>query len=90
MDRMSTAKLEERIVALETEVAELKRQLATQSGQRLTGWRTIVGTMPDDEITRRAEQFGREYRESFRPKPRKGKKKRARARHRSHEPAPAR
>jgi hypothetical protein len=88
MTIMSTAKLEARIDALEAEVAAMKVQLA-QGGTK-TGWQAIVGTFPDDELTRRAEQYGREYRESLQPKAKKARGKRVRARHRSPQPVATR
>jgi hypothetical protein len=80
---MSTAKLEQRIDALEAEVARLKEQLTAQASMSKTGWKAIVDTFPNDELTRRAERYTREYRESLRPKRKKGKKKRVHSRHRS-------
>jgi hypothetical protein len=48
------ARLEEQFHALRAEVLGLRSQSKD--------WRRAVGTMPDDEISRSAEQFGREWR----------------------------
>jgi hypothetical protein len=86
---MSTAKLEARIEALEAEVSKLKEQLAGQATPAKAGWRAMVGIFPNDELTRKAQQYARDYRQSMRPKNKKGKKNRVHTRHRSHESAAA-
>ena len=57
---------------LEQKLAELERRLKavesrTFERQPGEGWRAIVGTIPEDEITREAARLGREWRESERP-----------------------
>ena len=67
---MATNRLESRIVALEREVARLKIRLLEKS----TGsWRDIIGTFANDPMYLEAMKLGRKYRESTRPKKRKGK-----------------
>lgn len=65
-------KLEERVAALEAEIAQLKK--ATEQDNR-PWWEKIYGTFEGDPHYKEAMQLGRKYRESFRPKPRKKKKK---------------
>lgn len=86
---MSTARLEARIEALEAEVANLKEQMAGRANPAKSGWRAMVGIFPNDELTRKAQRYAREYRQSLRPRNKKGKKKRVSTRHRSHESAAA-
>jgi hypothetical protein len=68
MKRITIAELDRRLTKLENEVAQLKRDFALRERRPLSGWRSIVGTIPDDAMTRRARRYGREYRESDRPK----------------------
>jgi len=49
------ARLEEQFHALRTEVLGLRPQTKD--------WRRAVGVMPDDEISRSAQQLGREWRQ---------------------------
>ncbi len=57
---MVKAKLADRVTALEAEVARL-----------LPWWKQIAGTFANDPMHAEAMRLGREYRESFPPKPKK-------------------
>ena len=57
-----TETVEQRLAALEKEFYELRAQVLGLK-PREKDWRRTVGTMPDDEISRSAAQFGREWRE---------------------------
>jgi hypothetical protein len=67
---MATAKLKDRVAALEAEVARLKEKVegGTTSGDWLD---KIWGSFANDPVYEEAMRLGREYRESLRPKPRK-------------------
>ena len=58
----TTETVEQRLAALEKEFTELRAQVLGLK-PREKDWRRTVGTMPDDEISRSAAQFGREWRE---------------------------
>lgn len=66
--------LEERLAALEAEVAHLRDQLVDR-GAKKSGWEAIVGTFLNDPYYEKAMEYGRQYRESLRPKKKKKKKK---------------
>ena len=53
--------LEHRVEKLEKKVAELSAQVLGLR-PREKDWQRTVGTLDDDEMTREAEQLGREYR----------------------------
>jgi hypothetical protein len=72
---MASVDLEQRVAALEAEVARLKERLEGASTPSRPGWEQIVGTFADDPAYEEAMRLGREYRESFRPKPPKGRKR---------------
>src|SRR5437660_393712 len=65
---MSTGSLEERLAALEAEVARLKQERTGAAGLHQPWWREIWGTFKDDPVYAEAMRLGREYRESLRPK----------------------
>ena len=65
---MATVTLEERVVALETEVARLKQERANETRSKKPWWEEIRGTFKDDPAYEEAMRLGREYRESLRPK----------------------
>jgi len=67
--------LEERVAALEAEVARLKAKVEGESSTTTKPWwKEIWGTFANDPMFLEAMRFGREYRESFRPKPTKRRK----------------
>ena len=76
--RMTEATLDEQVAALEAELARLRAENARlkatveqQGGDTRSGWEQIVGSFAGDEAFEEAMRLGREWRESFRPKPRK-------------------
>lgn len=77
---MSANSLEQRVAALEADVALLK-ELAIRKSERDKPWlERIYGAFANDPMYDEAMRLGREYRESLRPKPpRKKKRKRVHA-----------
>ncbi|CAN5914266.1 hypothetical protein BH23PLA1_BH23PLA1_39080 [soil metagenome] len=67
---MARADLETRVEALEVEVARLKDRVE-RSGEvdERPWWERIAGTFRNDPMYEEAMKFGREYRESSRPRP---------------------
>lgn len=66
---MAIGTLEERIAAVEQELAQLKQQIhAGTSSSPLPWWEKIAGTFAKSEHYDEAMRLGREYRESLRPK----------------------
>jgi hypothetical protein len=66
---MATATLEERMAAVEQELAQLKQQLQAETPPaKLPWWEQIFGTFANSEAHEEATRLGREYRESLRPK----------------------
>jgi hypothetical protein len=63
-----SVQLEQRVAALEAEVAKLKSKLEERETS-LPWWERIVGTFQDDPIYEQAMQLGRQYRQSLRPRP---------------------
>ena len=53
--------LEKRVEELERQFTELRSQVLDLK-QRKKDWRSTVGTLEDDEVTREAERLGLEYR----------------------------
>lgn len=82
MAKATKITVEQRLAALEAEVALLKEQL-TRTEKPAEDWLdTVYGAFADDPSFEEATRLGREWRESFRPKPRKkGKKTHARSGH---------
>ena len=86
---MSTPTLEERVAALEAQVARLNQQLEQKNdgaaaNAKVPWWKQIAGVFADDPAFLEAMELGRKWRESFRPKPTTRRKVRnARARQRS-------
>lgn len=71
---MAAVKLEDRVAALEAEVARLRVKVEGQAGAQVPWWKQIRGSFANDPAFLEAMRLGREYRESLRPKPRKRKK----------------
>ena len=66
---MATPSVEQRLAALEAEVADLKKRLERDRAEAaLPWWEQIFGTFAGSEGFDEAVRLGREYRESFRPK----------------------
>ena len=57
------ASVAERLLELEKQFAEL-RALVLRLTPRQKDWRSTVGIMPDDEVSRSADRLGREWREA--------------------------
>ena len=70
---MASGSIEERVAALEAEVAQLKDRLHDREPEK-AGWKAIVGTFLNDPYYEEAMKLGRQYRESLRPKKKKKKK----------------
>ncbi|MGA7496387.1 MAG: hypothetical protein WBX00_06615 [Isosphaeraceae bacterium] len=71
---MATVDLEKRVATLEAEVAKLKVKIQTPKDDNLPWWERIAGSFEGDPLYEEAMRLGREWRESFRPKPRHRKK----------------
>jgi hypothetical protein len=66
---LATTTLEERVTAVEQELAQLKQQLqAVAPTAPVPWWEKIAGTFADSEHYDEAMRLGRQYRESLRPK----------------------
>jgi hypothetical protein len=65
---MAELSLEERVAALEAEVARLKQERESAAQTQTPWWEEIRGTFRNDPIYIEAMRLGREYRESLRPK----------------------
>ncbi len=61
---MPETKIEERLAALELEVAELKRKLPPADPIVKPWWEITAGTFADDLAYEEAMELGREYRKS--------------------------
>lgn len=61
---MPETKIEERLAALEREVAELKRQLPLTEPIVQPWWEITAGTFADDPAFEEAMELGRQYRKS--------------------------
>jgi hypothetical protein len=66
--------MEQRLAALEAEVAALKKQVSGGKDDR-PWWKKISGAFAGDPAFLEAMKLGREYRESLRPKPKVKKRK---------------
>ena len=76
---MTLAQLSKRIEALELELAQLKKQMQAGGKDVRPWWQRCAGRFADDPEFEDMVRYGREYRESLRPKPpkhgsRKGKR----------------
>ena len=66
---MEATSLEERVAAVEAELAQIKRRLDGEPPvPPVPWWERIFGTFADSEGFEEATRLGREYRESLRPK----------------------
>jgi hypothetical protein len=73
---MTKAKLADRVAALEREVARLAMKLE-HADKKDDPWKTdVFGAFAGDPDFLEAMRLGREWRESFRPKPRKRRARR--------------
>jgi hypothetical protein len=72
---MAAPSLKQRVEALEAEVACLKAKVEGPACDARPWWDKIAGTFANDPIYEEAMRLGREWRESFRPKPRKRRKR---------------
>ncbi len=64
---MASRSLEERVTALEAAIADLRDRIIDQ-GAKKAGWEAIVGTFLNDPYYEKAMKYGRQYRESLRPR----------------------
>jgi len=65
---MAAQTLEDRLAAVENELAQVKRQLDTGRPQTApASWERMFGIFADSEGFEEATRLGREYRESQRP-----------------------
>lgn len=72
---MGSARLEERVMALEEELARLKTKVEAVVAPE-PWWETIAGSFENDPIYEKAMKLGRQYRESLRRgRPRRKNKK---------------
>lgn len=71
---MASSSLEQRVAALEVEVARLKNKLEERDTTVLW-WEQIAGTFQNDPIYDHAMRLGQEYRQSLQPKPPPRRKK---------------
>jgi hypothetical protein len=66
---MAAETLEERVTAIEKELAQIKQQLEAEKSQTPPHpWEKIFGSFANSEGFEEAVRLGREYRESLRPK----------------------
>jgi hypothetical protein len=64
---MASARLEQRVAALEAEVARLKSKLEERDNVA-PWWEQIAGTFQNDPFYEHAMRLGQQYRKSLRPK----------------------
>jgi hypothetical protein len=72
---MASVPLEDRVTALEREVARLKAKVEGPGPNTADWLETMWGSFANDPAFEEAMRLGREWRESFRPKPRKQRKR---------------
>jgi hypothetical protein len=68
-------KLEQRLTAVEAELAEIKQRLPAEKPAGHAWLERIYGAFANDPEYEEAMRLGREYRESLRPKTRKRRKR---------------
>lgn len=71
---MSAIPLEQRVAALEAELASLKAKMERKE-ESMPWWHQIAGTFANAPLYEEAMRLGRKWRESFRPKPKKRRKR---------------
>jgi len=74
---MKQATLEQRVTALEQQVAQLEHAVA--NGVREKDWRSTVGMFSGDEVMKRIDEAGQQWREAERRKARRTRKKTAKS-----------
>ena len=72
---MAPKNLENRVAALEMQVADLKSRLEKALPKQSSWVDQIWGTFANDPMYEEAMRLGRQYRESLRPRARKRRKK---------------
>jgi hypothetical protein len=72
---MATVSLEDRVTALEAEVARLRARIEKDPTPEVPWWEKWVGAFRGDPHFEEAMKLGRKWRESQRPKARKKTKK---------------
>jgi hypothetical protein len=60
---MASSNIEQRLAALETEVAELKRRLEPSPSPTDPWWRTVSGAFAGDPAFQEAMRLGRQWRD---------------------------
>lgn len=65
---MANITLEERVAALEAELALLKKERTKEAQPKRPWWEEIRGTFKNDPAYEEAMRLGREFRESLRPR----------------------
>lgn len=68
---MAQTSLAKRVAQLEQELADLKRRIDEPKKPASPWWESLFGVYRDDPAFLEAMKYGREYRESLRPKPKK-------------------
>ena len=70
---MTKVKLADRVATLEAEFARLKARIDALGKAKLPWWEQIAGSFANDPAYEEAMRLGREWRESFRSKPKNRK-----------------
>lgn len=72
---MATVRLEDRLAALEAEVARLKAKVEEHERPALPWWKQIQGAFANEPAFEEAVRLGRKYRESLSKPPKKRRKR---------------